>query len=277
MIRDSVVVLYVPVLHEGYLKFFQKHKKENYLYIFGRDLVKELVPFSGEIRAVGPEVMAGLISSLGLFKKVSILNKDDIKDIREKSIISADEQISRSFFEKYLPKVKIKYDKVFLRWDETSIKSANMPKIDAVSSNDFDRRMVRRASDEAEKSSDWWRHVGAVVVKNGKIILEAHNHHLPSELTPYVDGDPRDFIEAGKFGDLSTAIHAEQSIISQAAREGISLAGADIYMNVFPCLICAKLIVNAGIKRCFFVTGNAYLDVEKVFKVGGTKIIKVNL
>lgn len=135
--------------------------------------------------------------------------------------------------------------------------------------------MIRRAGAEAEKSSDWWRHVGAVVVKNGKVLLEAHNQHVPTDNAPYINGDPRDVIEAGKLGFISTAIHAEQLIVTEAARKGISLNGASIYMNVFPCLICAKLIAYAGIKKCFFRTGNAYLNVEDAMKKLGVEIIRV--
>lgn len=135
--------------------------------------------------------------------------------------------------------------------------------------------MIARAAKIAESSSDWWRQVGALIVKNGKVILESFNKHVPSQDMPYIDGDPRDFIEAGKSTDITTVLHAEQGLVSEAANRGISLKGASLYITTFPCALCAKAIAYAGVKKCYFREGWANLDGERILKLKGVEIIQV--
>ena len=92
---------------------------------------------------------------------------------------------------------------------------------------------------------------------------------------PYANGDPRDVIEAGTMNLLYTSIHAEQSIIARAAADGVSLQGADVYLNIFPCPLCAKLVAYAGLKTCFFKQGSAWLDAESILKAMGVEIVLV--
>lgn len=272
----KVLLLYVPVLHAGYLKLFDRYKDTvDTFYILSAPFVRELTPFPKEIRAIEPATVRHLIAGLGIFKKVLLLSRRVLPDLRGAEIITADEEVSRAFAEKYLKGSRIRYERVFLRWDEKKVKSDVKVKYTRVSSAPFDRKMVARASREADKSSDWWRQVGAVVVKNKKVILEAHNSHVPSEHTPYVHGDPRDVIESGTLNLLYTSIHAEQAVIAEAARRGTSLKGASIYMNIFPCPLCAKLVAYSGIKKCYFQIGSAWLDAESILKASGVEIILV--
>jgi dCMP deaminase len=127
----------------------------------------------------------------------------------------------------------------------------------------------------ARSSPDWWRQVGAAVIKKGKITLQSHNTHVPSEHSPYINGDPRDFITAGKNPELATSLHAEQVIITEAARKGIPLEGASIYVTAFPCPVCAKLVAYSGIKKCFFRRGSATLDGEQILKSNRVKMIQI--
>ena len=272
----NILVLYVPVLHAGYLRLFASLAgRVDVLYILGSEFTAELSPFGKEIRAVDPDVMQKAVEALGLFPVVRVLVPDMMGEIKGAEIVTADEEISRAFAEKYLPGVPVAFEKVFLRWDATRVKADEQVVYARVSTDAFDREMVGRAAAEAEKSSDWWRHVGAVVVRDGAIISESHNQHVPSGHTPYAVGDPRDVIESGTMNLLYSSIHAEQDIVARAAREGVSLKGADIYMNYFPCPLCAKLIATAGIKRCFFKTGSTWLDAENVLKAAGVEIILV--
>jgi dCMP deaminase len=128
---------------------------------------------------------------------------------------------------------------------------------------------------EAGKSSDWWRHVASAIVKDGKVLLVAHNHHIPSAQTPYIQGDPRSDFQKGVNLELSTAIHSEASLIAQAAEKGISLRGASVYVTTFPCPPCAKLIAYSGIKKVYYSSGYGVLDGESVLKVKGVEIIFV--
>lgn len=270
------LVLYVPVLHAGYLNIFQKYGRSvDAIYLLGDDIIADFFSFHKEIRALDVATMKKIIASLGIFHEVNILHKKTTEEFRGCEIIAADDEICRSVMKRYFPKNRVKYENIFLRWDSANIKTATTVQCDRISRNPFDRRMMALVANEAEKSSDWWRHVGAVVVKGRKVVSQNHNHHIPSDYMPYANGDPRDVIEAGTMNLLYTSLHAEQSIIADAAKHGIVLRGASMYTNVFPCPLCAKLMAYAGVKKCFFKTGSAWLDAESVLRANGVEIVLV--
>jgi dCMP deaminase len=105
----------------------------------------------------------------------------------------------------------------------------------------------------------------------------AWNHHHPTEYSPYIDGDPRDGFSRGVRADLSTAIHAEASIVAEAARDGVSLCGADLYAMTFPCPACARLIAEAGFRRCFFAGSYSVLEGENILQAAGIEVLWVDV
>lgn len=271
-----VLVLYIPVLHAGYLKFFKKHgNKVSAFFILGEDFIKEFAGLHREIRALSPSVIKQMVETLDFFPSVSVLNRGALKELKQAKITTADEEISRKFADKYLRNYKVKFEPVFLRWDEKLVKTARPANCTKESNSKFDRKMTSLAVGSAKESSDWWRRVGAVIVKNKKAILVAHNRHVPSEHVPYIDGDPRDFIRAGESPELSTVLHAEQALVAEAAQRGISLKGTSIYVTTFPCPLCAKLIAYSGIGKCFFRSGSATLDGERILKAKNVRVIRV--
>src|SRR5690606_10170342 len=135
----------------------------------------------------------------------------------------------------------------------------------------------KKIKSEANKSSDWWRRVGAAIVKDGGILVSAYNKHLPTEHTPYVNGDPRNAFSKGVNIELSSAIHAEALAISEMAKKGIPLEGTSMYVSTFPCPVCAKLIASSGIKKVYYYEGYSMLDGEDVLRSKGVEIIRVNL
>lgn len=273
---SKVLILYVPVLHLGYIRLFEKYNKEiRTLYILSEELVSAVSGVK-EIRALDPKTIKGLISGLNFLFRVEVLTQKKARKIPPSfNIITSSDSTSTKFVKKYFPKNRIIYDTVFLGWDEKKVKSPLPTDYDLETSDEFDLKMMKLARLISQKSSDWWRRVGAVIVKNRKVIIKAYNKYLPSEHSPYIDGNPRDFIKAGTLAFLATSVHAEQSAISEAARLGKSLKGADLYLNSYPCPTCAKLMGLAGIKRCFFSGGNAYLNVGEVLKEMGVKAILV--
>ncbi len=76
--------------------------------------------------------------------------------------------------------------------------------------------------------------------------------------------------------DLSTAIHAEAAIVAAAARDGVSLRGADLYVTTFPCPACARLIAEAGLRRCYFAGPYSVLDGEDVLRAAGVELYWVD-
>lgn len=271
-----VLVLYVPVLHAGYLALFEKYRDSaDALYLLGDDIVAEFAPFHREIRALGAAQMKPLIESLGIFPKVAVLSAANIGELAGSEIVTTTDETCRKAIAHYFPHNKTVHENIFLRWDEGNVDKPVDVKYDRVSTDPFDQKMCTLAEGEAGKSSDWWRRVGAVVVKDGVVIAQQHNHHIPSDHTPYANGDPRDVIKSGTLNLVYSSLHAEQTIVAEAAKKGMSLAGTDMYLNYFPCPLCAKLMATAGIKRCFFKTGATWLDAESVLHAGGVEIILV--
>ena len=105
----------------------------------------------------------------------------------------------------------------------------------------------------------------------------AHNEHRPTEYSPYLNGDPRNDFSRGVHMELSTAIHAEALLVGRAARTGVALAGADLYVSTFPCPACARLVAEAGFRRCFFAGPYAVLDGDDVLRAAGVELIWVDL
>lgn len=96
------------------------------------------------------------------------------------------------------------------------------------------------------------RQVGAVIVKDHRIITTGYNG-APSGLRhcTEIGGCERErlHIPSGERHELCRALHAEQNAIIQAAKIGVSTEGATIYITLQPCVICAKMLINAGITR----------------------------
>ena len=267
------LLLYVPVLHNGYIQLFEKYKgKIKTVYILSDDFVSSEYK---EIRVVSPNVIVKMIQGLDMSFVVRLITKENINLLRNKNLVVLNDPISNSFLKSHLPNTKFDQESVYLRWHEDNVQSPNPPHYDLETNSPFDINMMRKAEKAGQSSTDWWRRVGCVVVKNKKVIQTSFNSHFPQNDTQYIDGDPRDFIKAGQLGFLASSAHAEQMAIALAAKNGKSLKGADMYVSTYPCPTCAKLMATAGIKKCFFRGGNSYLDVEKVFKSTGLKAILV--
>jgi dCMP deaminase len=103
----------------------------------------------------------------------------------------------------------------------------------------------------ATRSTCLRRQVGAVVVKDKQILATGYNG-APTRIKHCDEvGCMREElgVPSGERHELCRALHAEQNAFLQAAKHGVSLDGAILYITTQPCSICAKMIVNAGIKK----------------------------
>jgi dCMP deaminase len=103
------------------------------------------------------------------------------------------------------------------------------------------------------------RQVGAVVVKDKKILATGYNG-APSGLPHCLEvGCLREEmgIPSGERHELCRGLHAEQNAIIQAAYHGVSINGATLYCTNLPCIICTKMLINAGIERVVYEQGYA--------------------
>lgn len=138
---------------------------------------------------------------------------------------------------------------------------------------EIDEYFLKVASVVSERSTCRRHHIGAVAVRDKHILATGYNG-APSGLKDCLElGCLRDElnIESGTRHEICRAIHAEQNVIIQAALHGISLSGATIYATHSPCILCAKILVNAKIKR--LVTFGSYADdsFKELFKEAGIK------
>lgn len=137
----------------------------------------------------------------------------------------------------------------------------------------WDEYFMKMAYLAAERSTCIRHHVGAVIVKNNHIISSGYNGAAAGVKDCTELGCLRDQmgIASGTRHEICRAIHAEQNAIIQAALHGAGTEGAAIYCTHSPCIICAKMVVNAKIKK--FVTSKHYPDkaFEELFKEAGVE------
>ena len=161
-------------------------------------------------------------------------------------------------------------------WDKhNSLKAQKIVPDVEISQKEFDKKIIKETQKISEKSSDWWRKIGSIVVKDNLPIIYTYNKHLPNEYAPAFAGDPRSAFHKGIGIEISSAIHGEAAAISEAAKKGIALEGASMYVTTFPCPPCAKLIVQSGIKKLYYGIGYGVLDGLDILKKAGVEIIKV--
>jgi len=133
---------------------------------------------------------------------------------------------------------------------------------------------LKVASVVAERSTCRRHHVGAVAVKDKHILATGYNG-APSSLKDCLElGCLRDElnIPSGERHEICRGIHAEQNVIIQASLHGVSLEGSAIYATHTPCVLCAKMLVNARIKRYVSFgkyNDNAFID---LFREAGIEV-----
>ena len=138
---------------------------------------------------------------------------------------------------------------------------------------DIDEYFLKIASVVAERSTCRRHHVGAVAVKGKHILATGYNGAAVGLKDCLELGCLRDEqgIPSGTRHEICRGIHAEQNAIIQASLHGVSLEGATVYSTHTPCILCAKMLANARIKR--FVTFGKYADDAflDLFKEAGIK------
>ncbi|WP_448589670.1 deoxycytidylate deaminase [Thermodesulfobium sp.] len=119
---------------------------------------------------------------------------------------------------------------------------------------DWDSYFMKIAYLVATRSTCIRRKVGAVIVKDKRILSTGYNG-APSGLLHCLDiGCLRDKmnIPSGERQELCRGLHAEQNAIIQGAMYGVSLMGSTIYVTNQPCITCAKMLIQAGIVKIIY-------------------------
>ena len=143
----------------------------------------------------------------------------------------------------------------------------------------WDEYFMKAAFLVAERSTCLRRHVGAVLIKDKQILATGYNG-APMGIT-HCDkvGCLREELKvpSGQRHEICRGLHAEQNVLLQAAKHGVSVRGSSIYITNAPCSICAKMIINAGITEV--VIADNYPDemAKKFLKEARIRLRKINL
>ncbi|MCI8728782.1 MAG: cytidine deaminase [Clostridia bacterium] len=140
-----------------------------------------------------------------------------------------------------------------------------------------------RFMDMAFKVSTWSscfkedRQVGAVITKDKRILTTGYNGAGSGIKSCKEKGEclrVKLGIASGTRHELCYAVHAEQNAIIQAAKLGVSVEGATLYCTHQPCVICAKMIINSGIKRVVYKHGYPDDFSMEMFKEAGVEVLR---
>ncbi|MDI6731040.1 MAG: dCMP deaminase family protein [Candidatus Margulisbacteria bacterium] len=141
----------------------------------------------------------------------------------------------------------------------------------------WDDYFLKITADVSERATCVKRQVGAIIVKNNRILSTGYN------------GAPKGFdhcteqtcirkqmgLPSGQRHELCRGLHAEQNAIIQAAVHGVSIDGGTMYCNYQPCAICVKMIINAGIKRLIYSGGYPDELAEEMMKKSKLEVKKI--
>lgn len=128
----------------------------------------------------------------------------------------------------------------------------------------------------AQRSTCTRRAVGAIIVKDKRILSTGYNG-APTGIRHCLEvGCLRESLQvpSGERHELCRGIHAEQNAIIQAAYHGVSVKDAVLYCTNQPCAICAKMIINAGIKKISYQSGYADALAQEMLAEAGIDLIK---
>jgi dCMP deaminase len=116
----------------------------------------------------------------------------------------------------------------------------------------LDEYFMEIAAVVARRSTCLRNQVGAVFVRNKRILATGYNG-APAGLQHCDEvGCAREGVASGTRHELCRAVHAEQNAIIQAALHGVSIEGAILYCTHQPCILCAKMMINARIRKVVF-------------------------
>lgn len=270
----------MPVVHNGYIDFIESCIPIDTIFLVSKEVLgffnnTMANTLERDLRALPASKIKHILQDLEICKNVKILKHDNL-DLFDQILVPRDEIVEELLKQMYPGRVFETKD-IFLRWNwqATQYQNPVMPNL-TISTSQFDKDFMTKAIILSKKSSDWWRQIGAIIVTSNGECIEAFNHHLPNKESVNVNGDPRSNFNAGESIEISTAIHGEASAIANAAKRGIGLDGAKIYVTTFPCPVCARLILESGIKKVYYRNGYSRLDAIELFKNNDVEVIHVS-
>jgi len=142
---------------------------------------------------------------------------------------------------------------------------------------DWDSYFMEMAKLASRRSSCLRRAVGAVLVREKRLLATGYNG-VPSGVTHCeVTGCLREKLQvaSGERHELCRGLHAEQNAIIQAALHGVSTKDAVLYCTTLPCIICAKMLINSGVRKVFYLDGYSDSLTEEMLAEVGLELIRL--
>ena len=142
----------------------------------------------------------------------------------------------------------------------------------------WDEYFLNITKQVAQRATCVRRKVGALLVRDKRILATGYNG-APSGVRHCIDiGCLREIqgIASGERHELCRGLHAEQNALIQAALYGIAVGGATIYCTHQPCVLCAKMLINAGIKEIFFEQGYPDLLAQELLYEAGVRLLQIS-
>lgn len=280
--HNKVAVAYIPVLHKGYINFLESLAQEGVskLFLIGEEILAaheelDYIHRKDRLRAVDVATMQKTLGAVTNFE-VAVLIPDTV--VEAEIICTPREDIGEVVVDAYFKDTEVEYHNVFVRRDKHTVgEEAHPEATETISMDSFSKEVWNEVLAEAEKSADWYRRVGAALVKDGKVVYVTHNEHMPEEQLPNIEGDARALFKKGIHINYVTAAHAEVAAIGAAAKEGVVTEGAELFVTDFPCPYCARLIAKAGIAKVYFLKGYAVLEGDTFLKEAGVEVVKVEV
>ncbi len=281
------LVAYIPTLNQQHIDWFKKHEGiDTNLFLISQAEAEILIPrLVRNVVAVPTEIMVSMLRSyfnnigrITAFSESWIGTYPDFEIGSFRSWVAPDEDVSHAFAEKYLlpERCHVQFESIRARYDMRAV-FAEQPVADAIPviTDNFNAAFMDKAAEEAEKSPDWWRQVGAAAfTEDGDLIVSIFNVHMPTEYEVSIFGDPALNRDAGQTGK-SCSLHAEQALVSYCALMGESLKGAKVYVTTFPCEVCARILAAAGISKLYFRDGYSSLNAQEVLRTEKVEIYRV--
>ncbi|MFA6170810.1 MAG: cytidine/deoxycytidylate deaminase family protein [Candidatus Margulisiibacteriota bacterium] len=140
----------------------------------------------------------------------------------------------------------------------------------------WDDYFMKIAHDVAERATCVKRSVGAVIIKDKRILASGYNgaprgfKHCTAETCIRKQMD----IPSGQRHELCRGLHAEQNAIIQAAWHGVKIEGGTLYCTFQPCVICVKMIINAGLVKLVYEGGYPDALASEMLKDSKLEVVK---
>ena len=276
------VLLYLPVVHAGHEAFFARHADAAEVLLLGAGFESAFKRLAKDIRALPPERAAQFLRRHAARHPVRVIEPGDLPAaVTGDTLVLPDEDVTRHLADEQRLGAgrNLLFDRTFLRWD----RDWSQARAPAAASTARSRPATCPGTcwpgpgSWPGHSSDWWRQVGAIAWRGGRILGRRVEPPLPDRVRPLHRRGPAGRLQPRRAG-RPVHRHPRRGVRRRPGRaRGVPLDGADLYVTTFPCPACARLIAESGFRRCYFADPYSLLDGDTVLRAAGVELLWVDV